>query len=393
MTQRARRAAHVFFRLSDDLLPDIARLVRGEVELVLQTQLLALSILTGRERAISLDDYRLLESMATERWVEVTESRVDATKLRSLAADGLVVFDPADEELAELRRRDDQLRTAGWNPYAALYHSLTKWRDVDVGPLFESPQAKADRPGAPPPHFHEAAQVLETVELPLVERDEGLFRLLSQRRTTRGFDPETSLSADELATILYYTFGCHGFARMGDGAILLRKTSPSGGSLHPIEAYPLIVDVGGVEPGLYHYRIDRHALDLVESISAAAARELLVEFAAGQSYLSSAQVLILLTARFSRSYWKYRSNSRAYAVLLMDAAHLSQTLYLVCTQLGLGAFVSAAVNAGNIEDRLGLDGFEEGVLAACGCGRPGRGRSSFDLDFEPFVPRETLIEP
>jgi putative peptide maturation dehydrogenase len=391
LPERARRAAHVFLTLSDERVPDIARLVRGEVELVPQTQLLALSVLTGRERAITPDDLRVLEGLSADRWTEVADIPLEAEKVQSLALDGLLVCDPADEELADLRRRDEQLREIGWNPYAALYHSLTSWRDVDVGPLFESVPDDLERPGRPPPHFHRAPKALETFELPLARTEESLFALLSQRRTTRAFDPGQPLTADELATLLDYTFGCHGYARVGEDAVLLRKTSPSGGSLHAVEAYPLVVEVDGIEPGLYHYRVDLHALDLLERMSPGEARDLLVEFAAGQSYLASAQVLIVLTARFSRSYWKYRANSRAYAVLLMDAAHLSQTLYLVCAQLGLGAFVTAAVNGGNIEDRLGLDGLEEGVLAACGCGRPAPGSSEFDLEFEPYVPRETSL--
>jgi nitroreductase len=47
-------------------------------------------------------------------------------------------------------------------------------------------------------------------------------------------------------------------------------------------------------------------------------------------------------------------------VALMDAAHLAQTFYPVCAELGLGAFVTAAVNGANIEKRLGLDLFTEG---------------------------------
>jgi nitroreductase len=74
---------------------------------------------------------------------------------------------------------------------------------------------------------------------------------------------------------------------------------------------------------------------------------------------------------------------------MMDAAHLSQTLYLVATELGLGAFVTAAINNADIEERLGIDGYREGVLAVCGFGRPAAERSPFDPEFLPFVPRET----
>jgi putative peptide maturation dehydrogenase len=389
--QRAKRAAHLFFRISDDLLPDIGRLLRGKVEFVSQTRLLAVSVLTGRERAVSLDELRFLSTLPVDRWTAIADLSVDATVLQRLALEGFVVCDDETGELAELRRRNDRLAESGWSPYAALYHSQSRWRDVDLGRLFDSSPAPPDA-RKPPPHFHALPQALGTVELPLLRREEGLFRLLSERKTTRNFDPAAMLTREELSVILYYTFGCHGFARLGDGLVLLKRTSPSGGSLHPIEVYPLVVSVEGVDAGFYHYRSDRHALDLIDPLDRDSAREQLVEFAAGQSYLSTAPLMLIMAARFSRSFWKYRGSSRNYAVLLMDAAHLSQTLYLVCAQLGLGAFVSAGVNDRNIGDRLRLDSFEEAVLAVCGCGRPARERSPFDAEFKPYVPRETVID-
>ena len=171
----------------------------------------------------------------------------------------------------------------------------------------------------------------------------------------------------------------------------LKKTSPSGGSLHPIEAYVLVRNVTGLEAGIYHYRADRHALELLEGLSLADAEELAAQFTCGQTYFSHAGALFILTARFYRSFWKYRKHRRAYGVLLLDAGHLSQTLYLVCAELGLGAFVTAAVNGANIEERLGLEPFSEGVLAVCGCGRPGTAPSELEPEFLPYVPRETAI--
>ena len=103
-------------------------------------------------------------------------------------------------------------------------------------------------------------------------------------------------------------------------------------------------------------------------------------------------VLFVLTARFHRSFWKYRKHAKAYGVVLMDAGHLSQTLYLICTELGLGAFVSAAINDRNIEEHLGLDGVEEGAIAVLGCGVPGLPRHSEDPAPEPSVPGETPFQ-
>jgi putative peptide maturation dehydrogenase len=382
---RARRAAQLFFRLSDDLLPDIGRLLRGEVELVRQTRILAVSVLTGRERPISLDELRLLSELPSDRWTPVGDLSIDPGPLEELTRDGLVIRDDEDGELADLRRRDEQLAESSWSPYAALYHSQARWRDVDID------RTGGRRPtGDPPPAFHTVPGAIETSELPLPLRDDGLFRRLVGRRTTRSFDPKRNLGLEDLSTLIYYTFGCHGYAR-ADDLVLLRKTSPSGGSLHPIEVYALAIDVEGLDSGLYHYRADRHALDLIDRLDADTARERGVLYLAGQSYFASPKVLLILAARFPRSFWKYRSSTRALAVVFMDAAHLSQTLYLVCAELGLGAFVSAAVNAANIEDDLGLDPFEQGVLAVCGCGPPAAELSAVDGRFEPYVPRTTQL--
>lgn len=395
MIRRVRRTAYLVLRFGDDLLPDIERLLRGEVDLVRQTRLLGVSVVTGREQPISSAELSLLSSLSPDRWTDVDDIELDGAPidddtLRRLALAGLVVCDSSEDALAELREREELLAARGWDPYAALYHSRSRWRDVDVGDLAETkPPQQAARDA--PPAFHAHAGAEPVLDLPLVRPSDGLFRLLLERRTTRGFDRDAAVTRDELALLLDYSFGCHGFARVDDRITLLKKTSPSGGSLHAIEAYPLVLDVDGVAPGLYHYRADRHALECVSALGREEAAKVLLEVTAGQTYLSSAKVLFVMSARFGRSFWKYK-DPRAYAVLLMDAAHLSQTLYLLSAELGLGAFVSAAVNAANIEERLGLDTFDQGVLAVCGFGRPAHERSPFDLEFQPYVPRQTVVE-
>jgi SagB-type dehydrogenase family enzyme len=92
-------------------------------------------------------------------------------------------------------------------------------------------------------------------------------------------------------------------------------------------------------------------------------------------------VSFVLTARFYRNHWKYRRHQKAYAGILMDAAHLSQTLYLVAEELQLGAFITLAINARDIERRLDLDGVSEGVIAITGCGPRAQRRSPLELQF------------
>jgi putative peptide maturation dehydrogenase len=318
-----------------------------------------------------------------------------------LAQEGLLLTDADDPQLAELRRRDEQLEGGQWGPYAALYHAVTRWRGADLALedgdfaaiAAEAEQAVSDfvrRHGPPPHHFHSVADPIRVVELPLVEKRGGLYDVLARRRTTRGFDPARAATTEQLALLLRCVYGCHGYAPLYRDILALKRTSPSAGGLHPTEVYPLVRKVAGLASGLYHYDARNHALELIEEATEDKAGRLIGEFTAGQIYFSSAAVAFVMTARFSRSFWKYRGQERAYAAVLMDAAHLSQTLYLVCAELGLGAFVTTAINAAHIDERLDLDGFEEGAVAVCGCGVPLDG-SSLDPTFFPYVPRETAL--
>jgi putative peptide maturation dehydrogenase len=360
---------------------------------------LAISILRGTEFPISDQDFELLSKLPSDRWTNVSELSPAARKRASrLAEQGLVVSTENDPLLAELRRKDDRLASGPWNIYAALFHSLTTWRDVDHLERFGDPEelllqadtavaAFVERYGKPPRHFHRTERGTSALELPLPVGDGGVLAALGRRKTTRAFDPVAALSIEELGVVCYEVFGCHGLIEIGEGVTALKKTSPSGGSLHPIEAYLLVRNVDAVEPGLYHYRTEDHSLELLQSLTAAEAERLAAEFVCGQTYFATAGALFVLVARFQRIFWKYRKHQKAYSVVLLDAGHLSQTLYLVCADLGLGAYVTTAINGANIGEWLGLDEFAEGAVAVCGCGKPAREPSALEPDFVPYVPR------
>ncbi len=337
-----------------------------------------------------------LFSMPQKTWVEAG----DDGWVTYLCKRGLLLSDADGEPFAGLRRLDEQLADLGWLPAAAVYHFATRFRGGDFnladveefGELAAASDAAAgrfvDRHGPPPPPF--TAKRGDGVELPLVRGQGGLYDALAARKTTRGFDRSRPMTLEQLAVLLYEVFGCRGTSRLHPEIAVLRKGSPSAGSLHPVEAYPLIRHVEGLTPGLYHYSVRDHALEPIVELTETEARDELATFTAGQVYFASAAAAFVLTARFRRSFWKYRQHPTAYATLLMDAAHLSQTLYLVGADLGLGTFFTNVINDQNIDDRLGLDGIEESALAVCGCGYSS-GRSRLEPRFEPYVPRETEL--
>jgi putative peptide maturation dehydrogenase len=315
--------------------------------------------------------------------------------VRRLARRGLLLLDRDDEPFVELRRRDEVLTSVAWHPGAALFHFSTRLRDADLALPPDQAQVAAnaeraaaefvERYGPPPTHFHATGG--ETVELPLVSKEGGLYDALTRRRTTRGFDADRPATLEQLAIVLREVFGARASTRIqGDEVVLLRKGSPSGGGLHPVEAYPVLRNVGGARPGLYHYGVRDHVLELVAPLDAKQAGAAISSFTTGQSYFASAAAAIVLTGRFERSFWKYREHPTAYAAVLMDAAALSQTLYLVCADLGLGAFFTNLLSAHDVEEALGLDGRREGAVAVAGFGVPAAVRSPLDPEFVPYLP-------
>jgi putative peptide maturation dehydrogenase len=362
----ARRTRYLFLRPQDD------------------GSLVAVSVLKGEEVDLGAEQVDLLLALPADRWVAL-EAAGDAAAVLELARHGLVVTDGGDDELVELRRRDEQLAAPAWNRYAALYHALTRWRGVRAVVAGEAPLPRVPGRWPPPTHFHRIAEPAATRPLPVVEPSRPLYDVLRRRKTTRGFDAGASLTLEELATVLRWVWGCHGIHEVTPELSILKKTSPSGGSQHPGEVYPLVRAVEGVEPGLYHYAVEGHELEQLEPLTAEEAADLVVELTARQEHFRAAQVVFLLTARFARNFWKYHAHAKAYRAVLFDAAHLSQTLYLVCAELGLGAFVSGAINEQDIDRRLGLQAFTEAAILVCGCGRliP----SEREPPFRPFVPR------
>jgi SagB-type dehydrogenase family enzyme len=180
--------------------------------------------------------------------------------------------------------------------------------------------------------------------------------------------------------MLYAVFGTHGIKQLAPRFSALKRTSPSAGALHPIEAYVLSLDVEAVACGLYHYETRSHTLARIEALSHAEAVDLAYRFSAGQTYFANAHAIVIHVARFDRMFWKYARHGKAYKAVLMASAHLSQSFYLTATHGGLGAFYTTAINDVDIAGRLRLPQVRE---AAIGMNGLGLAAPYDDLSFEP----------
>jgi SagB-type dehydrogenase family enzyme len=207
------------------------------------------------------------------------------------------------------------------------------------------------------------------VKLPRTRAENEFRTVLKERRTWRKFGRE-AVKLEALAQILELTFAIQGWVDVPGLGRAATKTSPSGGGLHPIEAYVLAQRVKGLKPGIYHYNAERHELEWLRK---GVSRRTLQRSLGHQWWFTRGAFLVLMTAVFGRTQWKY-DEPRAYRVVLAEAGHLCQTFCLTATWLGLAPFCTMALEDTKWEEWLGIDGVSESILYVAGAGsRPSEG--------------------
>ncbi len=331
---------------------------------------------------VDAEDAVLLGEFSPSDWVrsDRARERIGSARLEAWLRAGLLIGEGSN--FAEQRAADEDFRAQHWYGLAAVWHVGSRWQGLDAaGEVAEAGMDSAEglraQFGPPPPALHDRGAPAHRIALPRASRT-PLDELFDARSTCRNFDTARALPQAQFAHVLERTFGARGQVRAAEDFDVLKKTSPSGGALHPTEAYLIVRRVEDVAPGLYHYRAGDHALQPLPS------PQDLDRFAwlavAGQQWFADAHVLVALAPRFARNYWKYRNHAKAYRVAVLDVGHLSQTLLLTATEFGLGAFVTAAINEIDIEQAFGLNGYVDGPLAVCGFGPRAEAMTTSEFD-------------
>jgi len=198
----------------------------------------------------------------------------------------------------------------------------------------------------------------ERIALPDLRGYQGLSleEAIETRRSVRDYSAEP-LSSEKLSRLLH---AAQGITERRWGL----RAAPSAGALYPIELYAVVHNVAGLEPGVYHYAVQQHGLELLR---AGDFRTAVMQAGLWQDFLGRASVCFILSAIFQRTRWRYRE--RSYRYVLLEAGHVGQNLYLAATSMGLGACAVGAFLDDDLNDLLGLDGKEEAALYVITVGR------------------------
>jgi SagB-type dehydrogenase family enzyme len=295
----------------------------------------------------------VVEPQAGDRLLHAAEALLDRN---------ILVAEGSDRD-----RREQAIERewAGWGPHAqAFYFGTRSHHDTRyVAPAEDRAHLAAKLVMEPPPAPFRRFPHSATVALPAPNNDllstRDFIEVLRRRRSQRVFG-HAELDSTILATLLKFAVGplpmADGGVAAGSGSVF--KTSPSGGARHPTETYVYALRVRGLEQGIYHYAADAHLLEnLDRSITPAA----LISACGDQEWVADAHAVIFYTSVRARTAWKY-DMGRALRVLLLDVGHLSQTVYLLATALGIRVTFTAALRDESVEELLGCDPVEEIVL-------------------------------
>jgi putative peptide maturation dehydrogenase len=388
---------------------DLAALLRGEVRITRRSESIAITLLDRDEHPLTPTELAALARLPDD-WIEISEvADDDRAAIVGLAERGVLLSRPGDRPAAtgaatgnataeEQRRRDRELVDAAWDRHAAVYHYTSRWRgkyqpqpwhDVVIDMSSRVDNFIAIHGSPPAPAFRDRTPGAPYLDLPVPAPDGPIFDVLRRRCVTRSYEPDAALPMDDLNVALHTVWGAQGTQRLSGQMVVIKKTSPSAGSLHPVEVYPVVRRVAGLEPGLYHYDVAGHGLELLRAMPHNQVVAFIDRLTAGQTFFADAQVVFIMAARFVRTFWKYREHSKAYRAVLLDAAHLSQTMFLTAAELDRGAFITVAFNEADIDEALGLDPYREGAIALCGFGVKRHAGDDLALHPVPYQPEHT----
>ncbi len=149
-----------------------------------------------------------------------------------------------------------------------------------------------------------------------------LAQSISERRSIREYAPGP-LTLAEVSQLMWCAQGITG----GDDK---HRAVPSARAVHPLQVRLEARRVEALAPGLYVYRHEQHALELV----AAGDQKPPVMEAAGQPCVDAAAAVICVAGDSALAAAKFGRNAARW--LGMEAGFVVQNVYLTCTSLGLG---------------------------------------------------------
>ncbi|MBE9213357.1 SagB family peptide dehydrogenase [Plectonema cf. radiosum LEGE 06105] len=273
--------------------------------------------------------------------VEIVQSLI-----KLLIATKMISLEPESEALAE------------WQFHNLLFHRQTRLKRLDDARKSQIPSFEDSERA----HFVKSPMSDEVIFLEkphleaLAKTDISLTQAIESRQSIREYDNQP-ITLKQLGEFLYrcarvkevYTRE-EDIMNIGE---LTKRPYPAGGALYELEIYPVINQCQGLDSGLYHYQPLSHALYAIADGNSTV-EALIFDAWKSTGQQNVPQVLLIVTARFGRLFWKYYAIG--YGLILKHIGVLFQTFYLVATAMQLAP---SAIGAGNSEQFVKIANLNE----------------------------------
>lgn len=178
-----------------------------------------------------------------------------------------------------------------------------------------------------------------------------LVKAIGNRQSRRNYSDEY-LKIEELAFLLWSTQGQRSPGRKPPHF----RTVPSAGARHSFETYLFIHRVEKVASGLYRYLPLSNELVLVYAADDQCKNKL-SQATLGQGFIANGAVVFVWTTVPYRMEWRYLQ--AAHRVILLDAGHVCQNLYLACEVINAGTCAIAAYDQEAMDELIQVDGKDQ----------------------------------
>ncbi len=223
-------------------------------------------------------------------------------------------------------------------PLVEAFHAATCYAPETIGRM------PAPDPGAQPPTF-KAWHQARPLALPPGAIEEP----------AAADAPRLGLPA--LSRILCHAYGVTGLGRVPGAPPIFFRAAPSAGGLYPAELVVATRGVDGLPDGLHAYLAREHALLACWEGSF---HDQLSRYAFGHPALEQADVVLLASAVFGRSAWRY--GDRAWRRVLLDTGHVVGNAALAAAFDGLAAVPVADFADDAVDSLMLLDPVQEATL-------------------------------
>ncbi len=196
---------------------------------------------------------------------------------------------------------------------------------------------------------HLTGNSINIVSLPKVGssiiKENNILKCIIDRKSRRSYTDE-DMTLDELGYLLWITQGVTMNSKDQQ-----RRVVPAAGGIYPFETYIFINRVTDLKKGFYRYIPSKHELAYMHRLDDINMN--LDDIALGQPFIMNSSFILFWSCQPGKLEWRYGSDS--HRMMLIDAGHACQNLYIGCESIRCGACAIAAYYQKKVDEMLTLD--------------------------------------